>query len=55
LLPEKVGHVPIGSQIIAPNSSCNEPKIATSNFEDGQNMSSIGSDIICEGLEQSTI
>ena len=55
LLPEKAGHVPIGSQIIAPNNSCNEPKIATSIFEDGQNMSSIGSDIICEGLKQSTI
>ena len=47
--------MPIGSQIIAPNNSCNEPKIATSIFEDGQNMSSIGSDIICEGPKQSTI
>jgi hypothetical protein len=41
--------VPIGSQIIAPKNSCNEPKMAANIFQDGQNMPSIGSELYVRG------
>jgi hypothetical protein len=55
LLQEGENDVVACAQTIAPKNPCSDPKIEASIFEAGQNVPSIGSEIICKRLEPYTI